>query len=68
MKAFLKLIKVKFTTLDDIRFECLGSVLDIDQNPQRHVTLDAFEKFLKWFGPIEGPEILEQIKSLVEAK
>lgn len=32
------------------------------------VTLDAFEKFLKWFGPVQGPEILDQIKSLLEEK
>jgi hypothetical protein len=32
------------------------------------VTLDAFEKFLKWFGPVQGPEILDQVKSLLEEK
>jgi hypothetical protein len=30
--------------------------------------LEAFENFLKWFGPIEGAEVLDQLKNLLEQK
>eukprot|EP00029_Vermamoeba_vermiformis_P011339 TRINITY_DN620_c0_g1_i1.p1 TRINITY_DN620_c0_g1~~TRINITY_DN620_c0_g1_i1.p1 ORF type:complete len:642 (-),score=178.52 TRINITY_DN620_c0_g1_i1:124-2049(-) len=68
LQAFLKLIKAKSVSEGDIRAQCLAAVLDVDKHPQRMVTLDAFEKFLKWFGPVQGPEILDQIKSLLEEK
>jgi hypothetical protein len=34
----------------------------------QRVTLEAFENFLRWFGPVEGPEILDQVKNLLEQK
>jgi hypothetical protein len=65
--AFAKLLHTKYVP-KDIRFQCLATVLNVNKHPLECVTLEAFENFLKWFGPIEGAEVLDQLKNLLEQK
>eukprot|EP01120_Amphizonella_sp_Union-15-10_P011066 TRINITY_DN459_c0_g1_i2.p1 TRINITY_DN459_c0_g1~~TRINITY_DN459_c0_g1_i2.p1 ORF type:complete len:404 (+),score=91.62 TRINITY_DN459_c0_g1_i2:161-1372(+) len=69
LDGFCKMIKVKNTNKENIKFQCLRSVLDADKEPHGRVTQQAFQRFLQWFGPItEGVSILEQVKGLLEQK
>jgi len=70
LPAFCKMVKVRLGSKDNIKFQCLRAVLDVDKEPRPgSVTQEAFQRFLQWFGPIsEGAGILDQVKGLLEQK